>query len=136
MTYDIWARVDKSGDCWLWTGPLTRDGYGKTTFRGQSIVPHRIAYEELVGPIPEGLVIDHLCRVRNCVNPDHLEPVTFRENVLRGVGPAAIHAAKTHCVNGHPFDEENTYVFKRWRQCRTCNNENSRLYRQRKAVAA
>ncbi len=88
---------------------------------------HRFAYELLVGPIPDGLVIDHLCRVRHCVNPAHMEPVTRWENTLRGGSFSAVAARQTHCVNGHPFDEENTHVDRRgFRRCRACNRERLR----------
>jgi hypothetical protein len=82
---------------------------------------HRLFYEQLVGPIPDGLQLDHLCRVRHCVNPDHLEPVTQTANVLRGIGPTAVNAGKTHCVHGHPFTPDNTYINKQGnRHCRAC----------------
>lgn len=82
---------------------------------------HRWAYEHFVGPIADGLVLDHLCRNTSCVNPRHLEPVTQQENVLRGSAPAAINAAKSHCVNGHEFTAENTYLRPNgWRICRIC----------------
>jgi hypothetical protein len=77
--------------------------------------------ELFVGPIPEGLVIDHLCRNRGCINPTHMEPVTNAENVLRGEGPTAVNARKTHCKRGHPFDDVNTYVYAKGRACRMCH---------------
>ena len=117
----FWTRVEPQEDgCWLWGGQINDHGYG--LFRaGRVYRAHRWSYEHLVGPIPEGLVLDHLCRVRNCVNPDHLEPVTHRENVLRGVGPTAANAAKTECRKGHALVGDN--VRQRptgCRECRTC----------------
>jgi hypothetical protein len=82
---------------------------------------HRVVYEALVGPIPEEAVIDHLCRVRNCVNPDHLEPTTTKVNILRGTTPSADNARKTHCKQGHAFDSKNTAVYDGHRMCRVCN---------------
>ncbi len=81
----FWAKVDRSGECWLWTGNVYRDGYGQFYVERRQVRAHRWAYESEVGPIPEGLVLDHLCRVRLCVRPSHLEPVTNRENLLRGI---------------------------------------------------
>jgi len=83
----FWARVDKAapGGCWIWTGAVEGKGYGAPSINGVKRPAHRLAYEDLVGPVPEGLHLDHLCRVRRCVNPAHLEPVTSRENTLRGV---------------------------------------------------
>jgi hypothetical protein len=90
----FWANVDQSGDCWLWMGARTR-GYGRFEVDGKGMAVHRFAYELLIGPVPEGLQIDHLCRNRPCVNPAHLEPVTNRENTMRGQTiPAARHAAR------------------------------------------
>lgn len=118
------AKVDKDAPngCWLWTAALDDGGYGVFGVTSSCTrKAHRFAYENLVGPIPAGLQLDHLCRVRNCVNPDHLEPVTPRVNVLRGVGPTAKNAAKTHCIHGHPFDAKNTYTDPRGRRdCRKC----------------
>jgi|GEM_PF-1060480 len=109
----FWRKVHKTETCWLYIGPKARGGYGATSSRNSKRYPvlaHRLAYELLRGMVPRGLELDHLCRVRHCVNPDHLEPVTRRENIRRGVSPAAIHALKTHCVNGHPFSPDNTKV--------------------------
>jgi len=89
----------------------------------RGILAHRFAYELLVGPIPDGLHTDHLCRNHSCVRPDHLEPVTCAVNVQRGIGPAALNAKKAHCMHGHPFDGPNTMIAKNGkRQCRTCHN--------------
>lgn len=109
-TAEFWTLVDKNhpSGCWVWGGSKSK-GYGSFYIRGhKNLRVHRIAYTLLKGPIPVGLTIDHLCRNRACCNPDHLEPVTNRENVLRGVGVTAVHARQTHCVNGHPFTPENT----------------------------
>lgn len=106
----FWAKVDRSGGpdaCWNWTASTTADGYGRFRVRpessgeSQKALAHRVAYELLVGPIPDGLQIDHLCRNRGCVNPAHLEPVTGQENTLRGDTIPASHAAQTHCTRGH-----------------------------------
>ncbi len=129
----FWSKVDKAGPiptwapflgpCWLWLPPDDGNGYGQFHRKGSVIRAHRFAYEDMVGPIPDGLELDHLCRVRRCVNPSHLEPVTTEENLLRGMGPAAINARKTHCPQGHPYDEANTYRYKNKRGCRACVRE-------------
>lgn len=134
----FWQRVDTSRGamgCWIWTGSLTDRGYGDRVWLddGTRQAPHRVAYELLVGPIPDGLVIDHLCRTRNCVNPHHLEPVTCRENLMRGETLAAQNWLKTHCVNGHAFTKENTRITPDGhRACRTCARENARAVRAQK----
>ena len=110
------ARWTPDGECWRWTGSISPNGYGRFNL----IYAHRRSYELHVGPIPEGLTIDHLCRHRWCVNPAHLEPVTRGENVLRGVGPSAQHARKTHCKRGHPLSGENLRVHARGRECAIC----------------
>lgn len=106
--------------CWMFDSLTTR-GYGQFQHDRTHVAAHRWAYQLLVGEIPDGLTLDHLCRVRACVNPWHLEPVPHRTNILRGEGPAAINARRTQCVNGHPFTSENTYLTPDGRrQCRTC----------------
>ncbi len=132
----FWERVDKTGSCWLWTGHLQSGGYGQMRLDGYLTLVHRIAYQAMVGPVPAGLQLDHLCRVRRCVNPDHLEPVTNRENVLRGAGITAQNAKKTHCKRGHAFDLDNT----RWspgggRACGACQRMKAAASRARKAAA-
>lgn len=116
----FWPKVDASGDCWLWTASRFPDGYGSFSVNGRARGAHRVAYELLVGPIPSGLTLDHLCRNPSCVNPTHLEPVTDRENVRRGHGPTAVNARKTHCIHGHLLDEQNTYIYPAGRCCRRC----------------
>lgn len=108
--------------CIIWTGAVTSAGYG-SLWRGKgTALAHRVVYEEARGPIPAGMTLDHLCRNRRCVNPDHLEPVTNRENILRGTSPSAIHARKTHCPKGHPYDLANTRIRSNGaRACRTCD---------------
>lgn len=119
----FWAKVNPTGFCWEWTGYVHRSGYGAfTPHEGETPQQaHRFAYELLIGPIPEGLVIDHLCRNKSCVNPDHLEPVTIQENTLRGYSESAMNARKTHCKNGHEFTPENMWISGVGaRLCRAC----------------
>lgn len=125
----FWVKVGQRGECWEWTGSLGNSGYGRYWSNGRSRLSHRAAYEELIGPIPDGWQLDHLCRNTRCVNPLHLEPVTPRENTLRGIGPSAINARKTHCRRGHEFSDENTasWGVKRRRWCRACAIERNRL---------
>ena len=116
----FWRFVDR-GECWLWTGPLNPNGYAQFSVEGRRVYAHRFAYELLIGPIPDGLQLDHLCRVRHCVNPKHLEPVTCQENLLRGDTLLARNVAKTECPQGHPYDDANTYIgSKGERKCRSC----------------
>ena len=117
----FWAKVHKTDGCWLWTGSQTGNGYGQFKVDGRIVLAHRLAYSLLVSAIPEGLQIDHLCRTRNCVNANHLEVVTHRENIMRGFSPTALNTVKTHCPYGHPYDAENTRVCNGKRKCRTCN---------------
>jgi hypothetical protein len=123
--------------CMLWTGtlvPKKGKGYGVFSFAGIRVYAHRLAYELLVGPIPEGLQIDHVkawgCRSTACCNPDHLEPVTQEENLRRSDGIGQRHARKTHCVNNHPFSKENTRILPNGsRQCRQCRRDYANKYR-------
>lgn len=130
------SHVEKGpGGCWLWTAQLDKGGYGKVKLDGRPWMAHRAAYTLLVGPIPAGLTLDHLCRVRNCVNPDHLEPVTLKENLMRGRTPAALNSAKTACPQGHPYDEHNTYRWRGRRMCKKCQRASTRRWRQAHAYA-
>lgn len=136
----FWIKVTKTESCWLWHRPNSL-GYGRfTTHKGErQRMAHRFAYEACVGPIPEGLVLDHLCRVRHCVNPAHLEPVTQRENTMRSpIAPAAINATRTHCVHGHEYTRENTIARIRpggGRACKTCLREYMRRKRAEERAA-
>ena len=106
--------------CWLWTGSVWR-GYGYMYFRGKWPATHRVTYEATRGAIPNGLVIDHLCRVRNCANPMHMEAVTDKINVLRGTGPTARLARQTHCLRGHEFASANLHILPNGRRrCKAC----------------
>ena len=117
--------------CWLWTGKVTSGGYGSVWWHGRQPCAHRVVYELMVGDIPQGLQLDHICRVRNCVNPAHLEPVTPQENTLRGQTLGAANSLKTHCPKGHPYDSENTYITRaNTRACRECSREATRQWRQ------
>jgi hypothetical protein len=136
----FWPKVDKDGPiptyrpdlgrCWLWTGSGNGRGYGQIGEGNRNLYAHRVAYELAIGPIPIGKQIDHLCRVRNCVNPAHLEAVTQKENVERGTTGevnAARQLAQTHCKRGHPFDAANTYIAPNGqRLCKTCRRWRAR----------
>lgn len=150
----FWRRVPCTPGphaCWPWVGKIDRHGYGALGARVEghkrTLRAHRVAYELLVAPIPEGLVIDHLCRVRHCVNPSHMEPVTVRVNTQRGnAGKSSTkppgwmpvlaqrQIAKTHCDNGHEFTPENTYLRRgKWRACRACASERRAAWLERQA---
>lgn len=111
--------------CWEWQTQIDREGYGRLSGK----LAHRVVYEILAGPIPHGLTLDHLCYVRNCVNPAHLEPVTRTENLRRAK------ARLTHCKRGHKFTPENTYVWRNARHCRSCNSLAVRRGRQERRLA-
>lgn len=121
----FWSKVDRRPDgCWEWTAYRNRFGYGRFGMDGEVVLAHRVAYEMLVGPIPDGLSLDHLCRNRGCVRPDHLEPVTAAENVLRGTGWAGRNARKTHCPRSHPLAGDNLMRNRHsQRLCRECARE-------------
>ena len=120
----FWPKVEKTDTCWLWTAGKSHDGYGFIGTGGRRaphVYAHRYAYESLVGPIPDGLQLDHLCRVRNCVNPAHLEPVTARVNHSR-----TPKATKTHCVRGHEYAAGNLVIQRGRRTCGRCARERKR----------
>lgn len=125
----FWSKVavGKFDDCWEWNGSISKTGYGMTC---QTALPsqhaHRSSYELLVGKIPKGLVIDHLCRNRRCVNPNHMEPVTSVENVMRGKSQAALNVYKTHCIRGHELSGENLNTRYGYRLCIQCRNMHGR----------
>ena len=120
--------------CWVWTKSLGRDGYAKVMVKHRRHIAHRLSYETFNGPIPEGLVIDHLCRNRACVNPEHLRATTQRENVLCGEGRAAVNARKTHCPSGHPYSGDNLRVRPGMygRVCKACHRINRKRDRDAK----
>lgn len=124
----LWDRVDAGGDCWTWIGPRARSGHGRFYVHGGIQLAHRVVWEFLVGPIPDGLHIDHLCVNPPCVNPDHLEPVTLVENVRRAKGPLMRKSEQSHCIRGHLFDEANTYIDRKrgTRSCRQCHATHER----------
>ena len=122
----FWRYVEKTKSCWLWTGALCK-GYGHFMLAQRPAVTtkaHRYAFKQLVGPIPDDMTIDHLCLNKACVNPDHMEIVTFSENSKRG------NPLKSRCLNGHAFNDANTYYYRNGRRkCRTCERDRMRKYR-------
>ena len=134
----FWAKVYVlDNGCWEWTAGRNWVGYAKFDANGRTEAAHRWAYRQLIGPIPEGLTLDHLCKNRACVFPDHMEPVTMRENVLRGNGLSAIAARQTHCTHGHPFDEANTRREPDGhRSCRACGRIRQQRYRDAQVIEA
>lgn len=125
--------------CWIWIGTRDHKGYGKFWPDAKGVPAHRWSYENWVGPIPAGLQMDHLCRVHPCVNPDHVDPVTAKENQVRSPFDPAV---KTHCPKGHLYDDANTYRYpptekhpRGRRGCRTCAAASRAAYEARKALA-
>ncbi len=120
----FWSRVDKSkgeNECWPWAKTVSHDGYGRYVLKGKYYLAHRTSYELTFGKIPDGLVIDHLCRNTKCVNPRHLEAVTNKTNILRGTARSAQNARKTHCKRGHPLSGDNLDRYPDGsRHCRAC----------------
>jgi hypothetical protein len=137
----FWSKVDRRGpdECWLWVG-LTRpeNGYGRFPADGKIVPAHRFAWVMVTGrdPLP-GMELDHLCRTRACVNPTHLEEVTYRQNMHRSNAPAGRNSRKTHCLNGHPYDAQNTYQRPdgMGRACRVCNRERQARFKAQRRSA-
>ena len=136
------SYISKSNDCWVWLGKPASTGYGQIGFGKRSERKtrnaHRVVYELLVGDIPEGKQLDHLCRNRMCVNPAHLEPVTQRENLLRGDTIPAKNSSKTNCIRGHKLTVDNTrdYAGRGGRQCKTCVYIRQKEHRQKQKEIA
>lgn len=129
MTKSIPTNID----CWLWAGSISQKGYGTLRVDGKNKLAHRVLYEAWVAPIPEGLEPDHLCEVKACINPDHIEPVTHQENIRRGMAKKT----QTHCKNGHLFKPETTWVTinkygTKQRTCWICNKARMRNYSKRR----
>lgn len=121
--------LDSIGDparCWDWTGHIGKNGYAYACYNGKGTTAYRAAWMHLIGPIPEGYEVDHLCKNPKCVNPRHLEPVPPYVNNMRSNSPASLAAKKTHCIRGHPFSFENTAIIRRKRgksdrRCKICH---------------
>lgn len=130
----FWDRVSRKSDgCWIWTGYVINSGYGQFCYKGRQGLAHRVSYEMNVGVIPDGLVIDHLCCVKLCVNPDHLEAVTYKENNDRA---GYYNANKTHCDQGHEYTDENTRRYPGRRYCRACERVRASTHRVSRNAAA
>jgi hypothetical protein len=135
--FERYVMPEPNSGCWFWMGGLSAGGYGQITFSNPKTTKkaHRVAWELHRGPVPAGLELDHLCRMRSCVTPDHLEPVTRRENTLRGEGVTSQNAHKTHCVNGHPLSGRNLLVKSGWRTCRACQAKAALAFKHRHSLA-
>lgn len=137
------SKTDRSGNCWVWLGSKLKSGYGQIGVQGATPdlyrprMVHRVSYEIFVGPIPDGLEIDHLCRNTSCLNPDHLEAVTPAVNMGRGMSPNHVIRRSGYCSAGHEMTPENTYLNKNgiWRRCRECTLEGNRRRRKRYSAA-
>ena len=130
----FWAKVHKTDTCWLWTAAITGTGYGAIGVNGKTVLAHRWAYEQVKGPIPKGMQLDHLCRVRHCVNPDHLEAVTSRENSMRGDHPWVKLSRSGYCKRGHAMTQDNIYIISGKARCRRCYLDKNRRYRMKRRL--
>jgi hypothetical protein len=133
----FWSKVQKTPTCWLWSGGTTK-GYGRVWWQGRVASAHRLAYESIVGIVPDGYELDHVCRNRHCVRPEHLKAVDHRTNVVLGTGPSAINHAKVCCPKGHPYTIESRGNRRTslQRRCLVCRREqaNAREFAKRKAT--
>lgn len=128
----FWSKVEKGQGCWNWKDYKNYGGYGRFWIKYKTFQAHRVSYEMVIGSIPVGLQIDHLCRNRMCVNPSHLEPVTQKENLRRGINH---HRIKTHCIRGHEFTYENIYKRKDGgRSCKLCTKMHDKMRILKKRV--
>ena len=124
--------------CLLYLGHITEQGYGRIKIKDKSYRVHRLIFEHFHGPLAVGLMPDHLCRVRHCIHPDHMEAVTNRVNLMRGVSPSAICARKTHCSKGHPYGEESSVTpnrSKARRICRICDRAQNKIQYDKRKLA-
>jgi hypothetical protein len=129
------TKFHREGECWVWHASKNNDGYGSFAWSHKKTTrAHRVSYEHFREAIPEGMVTDHLCRNRACVNPLHLEIVTAKENTMRGQSPVAKNAGKTSCKHGHPFSEENTYRIGGERACIACRDVAAKKYHKKAYV--
>lgn len=126
FTEKIAEPSDNHNDCWEWNGSKTGNGYGQIWLNRKNTAAHRLSHELFIGPIPEGHAVDHLCRNRLCVRPDHLQALSHRENWSQW------NLGKTHCRHGHPYNEENTYRHRGERQCRICLRDATRRYQAKR----
>lgn len=124
----LYVDIDRVSGCWVWTGTRDPKGYGRFNVPGRTSIPaHRWLWEQANGPVPGGLQLDHFaCDNKSCVNPEHLRPVTSRENNLRSNNVSARNIVKTHCPQGHPYDDENTLWDNGRRRCRICRRDQQR----------
>lgn len=133
-----YSAINPTTGCHEWSGCKSQNGYAYIRVAGRTVYAHRVAWELANGPVPAGRYLDHLCRNRRCINPGHLEPVTHRENVIRGIGPTAINAAKTHCYAGHELSPDNLTSRELrlgHRKCLTCKRERNRADKKAKRQA-